>query len=108
MIYKARLALDKKFEPFKPSPFGHELQITINHSKPEIIQPRSQAEAEAQAKGFAFLTKAAQNKTPEKNFAGECNICFDNIGSRTFLLFPSVGIDLFQDFVLAFGPLSST
>jgi len=50
-INEAKLQLNKTFPPFLAPPFEHTFQITINLSKPEIIQPRSESEAKAQALG---------------------------------------------------------
>jgi len=58
------------FEPFSDPRFNQKFQLTINRSKPEIIQPIKPGEAAP-----VPVTAAAPS------FLGKCIICYENIQS---------------------------
>jgi len=64
------LALNIIFEPFSDPRFNQKFQLTINRSKPEIIQPIKPGEPAP-----VPVTTAAPS------FLGKCIICYENIQS---------------------------
>lgn len=80
-IKEERLKLNIIFPPFQYSNFNQNFQITINRSKPEIIQPTKKSETAIPPKPDFIPAFTVSQPNLSSTFGGQCNICFENVDS---------------------------